>query len=577
MSDFYTLLTNAGIEYETACKAKGLPIKLSRMSVGDGNGAVYNPDATAVALKREVWRGDINALLQDADNPSWLVAELDLPAAVGGWYVREAGIWTDTGILYAIIKYPESYKPVMATAGAGKEFYIRAIFQTTNASNVTLVVDENVVKATRAWVGEYVAGELAKLDYKPSVRAVAVAPIELSGPQSIDGVALVAGDLVLVTAQAAARNNGIYVVAVGAWSRAPFANSVTKVTPGLIVGVEEGASYAETLWMLAENAPINVGVTALTFQIVGGRFASLPEAEAGTSNIRAMSALRVAQAAQKGAALYGEDVGAVNAYSVPYAPAVAALYDGMVLRFKAKQANTGASTFAPNGLPPKPLVNVVYGGLQPDDIVVNSRCEVMYLAGGDFWVLVYASGQVLRPSRRMAKFTASGSWTCPVGVTQVLVDACGAGAGGSGSNGNVNAGQGGGGGACIKDQAIAVTPGQTYSVTIGKGGRGGVVGADGTNGGLTSLGALFTLNGGVAGSKNGNGFGDSGGWGGQPGSDAFALGGSGGSSLFGIGGTSRQASGVPGTGYGAGGSGGAANMTGWAGAPGSDGFVLIRW
>ena len=165
MADYYTLLTNAGIAYETACKAAGVPIKLAQISVGDGNGAVYNPDASAKALKREVWRGPLNALFQDEKNANWLMAEVTIPSDVGGWYVREAGLWTDTGILYAIVKYPESYKPVLATSGSGKEFYIRSIFETSNASNVTLLIDDTVVKATRAWVMDYLAQQLAKGTY----------------------------------------------------------------------------------------------------------------------------------------------------------------------------------------------------------------------------------------------------------------------------------------------------------------------------------------------------------------------------------------------------------------------------
>ncbi|MCU1781176.1 phage tail protein [Pseudomonas sp. 13B_2.1_Bac1] len=165
MADYYTLLTNAGIAYETACKAAGVPIKLAQISVGDGNGAVYNPDASAKALKREVWRGPLNALFQDEKNANWLMAEVTIPSDVGGWYVREAGLWTDTGILYAIVKYPESYKPVLATSGSGKEFYIRSIFETSNASIVTLLIDDTVVKATRAWVMDYLGRQLAEGTY----------------------------------------------------------------------------------------------------------------------------------------------------------------------------------------------------------------------------------------------------------------------------------------------------------------------------------------------------------------------------------------------------------------------------
>ncbi|RON56958.1 phage tail protein [Pseudomonas frederiksbergensis] len=275
MADYYTLLTNAGIAYETACKAAGLPIKLSQISVGDGGGAVYNPAATDTALKREVWRGPLNALFQDEKNPSWLLAEVTIPPDVGGWYVREAGIWTDTGILYAIVKYPESFKPVLATSGSGKEFYIRSIFETSNASLVTLLIDDTVVKATRAWVTSYVADELAKLDSKQSVRVATTASITLAGPQTIDGVAVVAGDRVLVKNQTAAKDNGIYVAAVAAWVRAKDADVSADVTSGLIVSVEQGATLADTRWQLITDVAIVLGTTALTFQNVTQGFAPL--------------------------------------------------------------------------------------------------------------------------------------------------------------------------------------------------------------------------------------------------------------------------------------------------------------
>ncbi|WPC30564.1 phage tail protein [Pseudomonas moraviensis] len=271
MADYYTLLTNAGIAYETACKAAGTPIKLTQISVGDGGGAVYNPAATATALKREVWRGPLNALFQDEKNPSWLLAEVTIPPDVGGWYAREAGLWTDTGILYAIVKYPESFKPVLATSGSGKEFYIRSIFETSNASLVTLLIDDTVVKATRAWVMSYLAEELGKLDGKQSVRVAATGNIVLNGAQQIDGVAVVAGDRVLLPSQTLAKDNGLWIVANGDWVRATDANSNAKVTPGLTVMVEEGTANGDSLWHLTTNAPITLGTTALTFKMLVGR------------------------------------------------------------------------------------------------------------------------------------------------------------------------------------------------------------------------------------------------------------------------------------------------------------------
>ncbi|MBP5945099.1 MULTISPECIES: phage tail protein [unclassified Pseudomonas] len=272
MADYYTLLTNAGIAYETACKAAGTPIKLTQISVGDGGeGGVYNPAATATSLKREVWRGPLNALFQDEKNPSWLLAEVTIPPDVGGWYVREAGLWTDTGVLYAIVKYPESFKPVLANSGSGKEFYIRSIFETSNASLVTLLIDDTVVKATRAWVMSYLAEELGKLDGKQSVRIAATGNVVMKGAQQIDGVAVIAGDRVLLANQTLAKDNGLWIAANGDWVRANDASTSAKVTPGLTVMVEEGTANGDSLWHLTTNAPITLGTTALTFKMLAGR------------------------------------------------------------------------------------------------------------------------------------------------------------------------------------------------------------------------------------------------------------------------------------------------------------------
>lgn len=106
-------------------------------------------------------------------------------------------------------------------------------------------------------------------DWKQSVRVIASTPITLSGTQTIDGVALVAGDRVLVNGQAAGATNGIYVVAAGAWARSSDAASSASVTAGLSVMVTEGASYADSQWRLTTNDSIVLGTTALSWAQIG--------------------------------------------------------------------------------------------------------------------------------------------------------------------------------------------------------------------------------------------------------------------------------------------------------------------
>lgn len=268
--EFYTILTNAGLAYEAQCKANQVPIKLTHMAVGDGNGAVYNPGPDATALRRETHRQAINALLQDEENPTWLNAEAFLPPEVGGWTIREVGIFTDTGILYSIGKYPESVKPVL-DAGSSKQFYVTAIFQTSNAAIVNLVVDNTVVMASRAFVLDHVKAELAKLDGKNSVKVATTANLgALSGLLTVDGVTLVSGDRVLVKNQADAKTNGIYAAASGAWARAADADATLEVTPGLLVTVEQGTANADSIWQLVTDGQVTLGTTDLMFEIAAG-------------------------------------------------------------------------------------------------------------------------------------------------------------------------------------------------------------------------------------------------------------------------------------------------------------------
>lgn len=119
-------------------------------------------------------------------------------------------------------------------------------------------------------------------DVRESVRVATTANITLSGTQTIDGVAVVAGDRVLVKDQTTASTNGLYVVASGAWSRATDADTSAEVTAGLLVFVTNGTANASTGWILTTPSPITLGTTALTFSRFGGVPSPLPVASGGT-------------------------------------------------------------------------------------------------------------------------------------------------------------------------------------------------------------------------------------------------------------------------------------------------------
>lgn len=119
--------------------------------------------------------------------------------------------------------------------------------------------------ATTEFVTAAVDAARSGLDAKESVRAATTANITLSNTQTVDGVALAVGNRVLVKNQTNAAENGIYVVASGAWTRATDADSSTDLSSGTFVFVEQGTANADSGWVLSTEDPITVGTTALTW------------------------------------------------------------------------------------------------------------------------------------------------------------------------------------------------------------------------------------------------------------------------------------------------------------------------
>ena len=123
--------------------------------------------------------------------------------------------------------------------------------------------------ATMGWVQSQVSSAAAGIDSKPSVRVVTNANITLSGTQTIDDVAVVVGDRVLVRAQSTASQNGAYVVASGAWTRATDGDVNGELTPGAFWFVEEGTAYGKTQWRIENTGTITVGTTSITINQFG--------------------------------------------------------------------------------------------------------------------------------------------------------------------------------------------------------------------------------------------------------------------------------------------------------------------
>jgi hypothetical protein len=140
---------------------------------------------------------------------------------------------------------------------------------TLNMSNNNILNLANPIQASDAANKYYVDSVVEGLVVKGAVRAATTENITLSGEQTVDGVALVTGDRVLVKSQGTASENGIYVVAEGVWERAADAVQDNLVA-GSFTFVTEGTTYDNMGFVLATNDPITVGETALEWSQFSG-------------------------------------------------------------------------------------------------------------------------------------------------------------------------------------------------------------------------------------------------------------------------------------------------------------------
>jgi len=157
MADFYVLLTATGQAKIANALALGATVAVTKMAVGDGGGAAITPVETMTTLIGETYRAPIDTLEVDPDNPAWMSAQLVIPSTVGGWWVREVGLFDADGDMIAVANYPETYKPVIAE-GSSRDMIIRLILEVASTEAVTLVADTTVTLASRAWVKRQLPG-----------------------------------------------------------------------------------------------------------------------------------------------------------------------------------------------------------------------------------------------------------------------------------------------------------------------------------------------------------------------------------------------------------------------------------
>ncbi|EMR9933952.1 tail fiber protein [Escherichia coli] len=683
---FYTLLTDIGAAKLASAAALGVPLKITHMAVGDGGGTLPTPDAKQTALVNEKRRAALNMLYIDPQNSSQIIAEQVIPENEGGWWIREVGLFDESGALIAVGNCPESYKPQLAE-GSGRTQTVRMVLITSSTDNLTLKIDPAVVLATRKYVDDKIseheqsrrhpdasltakgftqlssatnseseilaatpkavkaaydlaAGKASASHTHPwnQITGVPAASLTVKGTVQLSSATNSTSETQAATPKAV---KAVYDLAAG---KAPVShthpwNQITDV-PAASLTVKGTVQLSSATNSTSETQAATPKAVKAAYDLAAGKapvshthpWSQITDVPAASLTVKGTVQLSSAtnstsetQAATPKAVKAAYDLAAGKApvsHTHPWSQITDVPAASLTVKGTVQLSSATNSTSETQAATPK-AVKAVYdlaNGKQPADATLTALAglataadKLPYFTGNDtaslttltnvgrnilakastqeviqYLGLSDASGYVGRWLNTRV-FTSSGTYTPTPGIKRIRVTITGGGGGGGGckaiSNNETFFGAGGGAGGTI---ISIMTPTQnSYPVTIGAGGAGGVSATNGTSGGNSVFASLIAPGGagggkvGVTNTNGGNGgvpsTGDiriTGGNGGDGQSGNISVSGEGGTSYWGGGGRAGAGGGVSGKAYGSGGGGAydagysGTSMTGGKGAAG---------
>ncbi|OZP19564.1 phage tail protein [Escherichia coli] len=566
---YYALLTNVGAAKLANATALGEQVEITQMAVGDGNGALPTPNPAQTALVHELRRAPLNTLTIDPVNTNQIIAEQVIQEDVGGWWIREIGLYDSDGDMIAVANCAETYKPLLQE-GSGRMQVIRVILIVSSTQAVTLKIDPSVVLATRQYVDDQIIQVKAFVDQQLAAHIAAADPHKQYAPKASPALT---GTPTAPTATAG--NNSTQLA------------NTAFVQAALVAVIGGAPTTLDTLKEIATAINNDPNFSATINNALALKAPLASPAMTGTP-----TAPTAAQTVNNTQIATTEFVKSAIAALVASSPAA---LDTLNELAAALGNDPNFATTVTNALAGKQPLDSTLTDLSGK--TVNGILQ--YLGLGD------ASGYVGR-LLNIQVFTASGTVTKTPGAKKWRIKCLGAGGGSSaapatGSN-EVSVGSGGGAGA-YAEGIYDVSSITTASVVIGSGGAGGTAGSIyGADGGTSSVGSFISSPGGRAGLPagpanppfqpvaNNNSDGPTGwnivgssGAGVEPAvavAYSYAAGSRGSNSIFGVGGSvpALNSPANPGGGYGSGASGcsNGPSQSAKSGAAGRPGIVIIE-
>ncbi|HFI8667389.1 TPA: tail fiber protein, partial [Escherichia coli] len=551
---FYTLLTDIGAAKLASAAALGVPLKITHMAVGDGGGVLPTPDAKQTTLVNEKRRAALNMLYIDPQNSSQIIAEQVIPENEGGWWIREVGLFDESGALIAVGNCPESYKPQLAE-GSGRTQTVRMVLITSSTDNIILKIDPAVVLATRKYVDDKIS-EHEQSRRHPDASLTAKGFTQLSSATNSESEILAATPKAVKAAYdlAAGKASASHTHPWNQITGVPAASLTVKGTVQLSSATnstsETQAATPKAVKavydLAAGKAPVSH--THPWNQITGVPAASLTVK--GTVQLSsATNSTSETQAATPKAVKAAYDLAAGKApvsHTHPWSQITDVPAASLTVKGTVQLSSATNSTSETQAATPK-AVKAVYdlaNGKQPADATLTALAglataadKLPYFTGNDTASLTTLTNvgrdilaktskqEVIRylglgdtsgyVGRRLSTraFASSGTYTPSPETKRIRVTITGGGGGGGGckatSNNETFFGAGGGAGGTI---ISIMTPTQnSYPVTIGAGGAGGVSATNGTRGGNSVFASLIAPGGegggkvGVTNTNGGNG------------------------------------------------------------------------
>ncbi|HIE3962900.1 TPA: phage tail protein [Serratia marcescens] len=178
MSKYKAIVTTAGAAKIAAASAGGKQLKITHMAVGDGNGVLPTPNPAQTKLINEKYRALLNTLTIDKSIDNHIIAEFIIPANVGGFWLREMGLYDDGGTLIAVSNMAESYKPKLEE-GSGRTQTLRMVLIVSSTDAIQIIAGGDTVLATRDFVDDAIKAH-EKTRNHPDASTTAKGLVQLS-------------------------------------------------------------------------------------------------------------------------------------------------------------------------------------------------------------------------------------------------------------------------------------------------------------------------------------------------------------------------------------------------------------